>query len=107
MVLLSDKDFDEFAEQLLSEGVTVKQSRGRLSYQTSDRSKPITARRLGDDLDLAAINAVFEQKSRQLEQNGEQGVSSSTEHFRPITGGKILENRHILRQHFTHGRCNA
>ena len=52
------------------------QSRGRLSYLTSDRTKPITARRLGDDFDLAAINAVFEQKSRQLAQNGEQGISS-------------------------------
>ncbi len=69
-------DFDEFAELLLRQGVTVKQSRGRLSYLTSDRSKPITARRLGDDFDLASINAVFEQKSRQLEQNAVQDISS-------------------------------
>ena len=54
--------------------MTVKHSRGRLSYLTSDRSKPITARRLGDGFDLAAINAVFEQKSRQLARNGEQGI---------------------------------
>ena len=54
--------------------MTVKQSRGRLSYLTSDRTKPITARRLGDDFDLAAINAVFEQKLRQLAQNGKQGI---------------------------------
>ncbi len=52
------------------------QSRGRLSYLTSDRAKPITARRLGDGFDLTAISAVFEQKSRQLAQNGEQGISS-------------------------------
>ena len=70
--LSSANDFDEFAELLLREGVTVKQSRGRLSYLTADRFKPITARRLGDDFDLAAINAVFEQKTRQLERNGEQ-----------------------------------
>ena len=69
-------DFEDFAKLLSREGVTVKQSRGRLSYLTSDRSKPITARRLGDDFDLAAINAVFEQKSRQLAQNGAQGISS-------------------------------
>ena len=74
--LSSAKDFDEFAELLLRKGVTVKQSRGRLSYLTSDRTKPITARRLGDDFDFAAINAVFEQKSRQLEQNAEQSISS-------------------------------
>ncbi len=69
-------NFDEFAELLSQQGVTVKQSRGRLSYLTAERAKPITARRLGDDFDLAAINAVFEHKSRQLEQNDEQGISS-------------------------------
>ena len=58
--LSSAKDFDEFAELLFRKGVTVKQSRGRLSYLTSDRSKPITARRLGDVFDLIAINATFE-----------------------------------------------
>ena len=52
------------------------QSRGRLSYLTSDRTKPIAARRLGDDFDLTAISATFEQKSRQLEQNAEQSISS-------------------------------
>ena len=36
-------------------GVTVKESRGRLSYLTPDRTKPITARKLGDDFDRAAI----------------------------------------------------
>ena len=83
--LSSAKDFDEFAELLLREGVTVRQSRGRLSYLISDRSKPITARRLGDDFDLASINAVFEQKSRQSEQNGEHGISSSAEYFVTLT----------------------
>ena len=42
--------FDEFSSLLLREGVTVKESRGRLSYLTPDRTKPITARKLGDDL---------------------------------------------------------
>ena len=39
--------FDEFSSLLLREGVTVKESRGRLSYLTPDRTKPITARKLG------------------------------------------------------------
>ena len=43
--------FDEFSFLLLREGVTVKESRGRLSYLTPDRTKPITARKLGDDFD--------------------------------------------------------
>ena len=71
-------NFDEFSSLLLRDGVTVKQSRGRLSYLTSDRTKPIIARRLGDDFDLTAISDVFEQKSRHLAQNGEQGISSQT-----------------------------
>ena len=74
--LSAAKDFDEFAELLSQQGVTVKQSRERLSYLTAERAKPITARRLGDDFDLVAINAVFKQKSRQLVRNGEQGISS-------------------------------
>ena len=86
--LSSAKNFDEFAELLLREGVTVKQSRGRLSYLTADRFKPITARRLGDDFDLAAINAVFEQKSLQLVRNGEQGVSSRPSILKRLQGAK-------------------
>ncbi len=86
--LSSANDFDEFAELLSQQGVTVKQSRGRLSYLTSDRTKPITARRLGDDFDLPAINAVFEQKSRQLARNGEQGVSSRPSILKRLQGAK-------------------
>ena len=47
--------FDDFSSLLLREGVTVKESRGRLSYLTPDRTKPITARKLGDDFDRAAV----------------------------------------------------
>ena len=53
--------FDEFSALLLREGVTVKESRGRLSYLTPDRTKPITARKLGTDFDKAAVFAVFQQ----------------------------------------------
>ena len=81
-------NYDEFAELLLREGVTVKQSRGRLSYLTSDRSKPITARRLGDAFDLASINAAFEQKSRQLEQNAEQSISPRPNILDRLQGAK-------------------
>ena len=55
--------FDEFSFLLLREGVTVKESRGRLSYLTPDRTKPITARKLGDDFDRAAVLAVLEQNA--------------------------------------------
>ena len=55
--------FDEFSSLLLREGVTVKESRGRLSYLTPDRTKPITARKLGDDFDRAAVLSVLEQNA--------------------------------------------
>ena len=62
--------FDEFASLLLREGVTVKESRGRLSYLTPDRTKPITARKLGDDFDKAAVLALLTQNAhRAAEQN--------------------------------------
>ena len=55
--------FDEFASLLLREGVTVKESRGRLSYLPPDRTKPITARKLGDDFDKAAVLALLTQNA--------------------------------------------
>ena len=58
--------FDEFASLLLREGVTVKESRGRLSYLTPDRTKPITARKLGDDFDKAAVLALLTQNAHRV-----------------------------------------
>ena len=55
--------FDEFSSLLLQEGVTVKESRGRYSYLTPDRTKPITARKLGDDYDRAAVLAALERNA--------------------------------------------
>ena len=55
--------FDEFSSLLLREGVTVKESRGRISYLTPDRTKPITARKLGDDFDKAAVLALLTQNA--------------------------------------------
>ena len=48
--LATAASFDEFSSLLLREGVTVKESRGRLSYLTPDRTKPITARKLAATL---------------------------------------------------------
>ena len=55
--------FDEFSALLLQSGISVKESRGRLSYLTPDRTKPITARKLGTDFDKAAVLAVFQQNT--------------------------------------------
>ena len=55
--------FDEFSSLFLREGVTVKESRGRLSYLSPDRTKPITARKLGDDFDRTAVLAMLEKNA--------------------------------------------
>ena len=56
--------FEDFSSLLLREGVAVKESRGRLSYLTPDRTKPITARKLGDDFDKATVLALLTQNAR-------------------------------------------
>ena len=61
--LATAASFDEFSSLLLQEGVTVKESRGRLSYLTPDRTKPITARKLGDDFDKAAVLVLLTQNA--------------------------------------------
>lgn len=64
---LSDAvSFEDFAEKLLRRGITVKESRGRLSYLTPDRTRPITARKLGDDFDKAAVFAIFVRNAKRV-----------------------------------------
>ena len=64
---LSDAvSFEDFAEKLLRRGITVKKSRGRLSYLTPDRTKAITARKLGDDFDKTAVFAAFVRNAKQV-----------------------------------------
>ena len=68
--LATAASFDEFSSLLLREGVAVKESRGRLSYLTPDRTKPITARKLGDDFDCAAVPCRFGAERRQSRRKG-------------------------------------
>ena len=62
--LSSAASYDEFSAVLLQQGVTVKESRGRLSYLTPDRTKPITVRKLGDDFDRAAVLEALTQNAQ-------------------------------------------
>ena len=49
-VLRKATNLEDFTAQLLQEhGITISESRGRFSYHTADRTKPITSRKLGDD----------------------------------------------------------
>jgi len=65
-VLDTSTTFEQFSALLLRQGITVKESRGRLSYLTPDRTKPITARKLGDDFDRAAVLARLEQNAHRV-----------------------------------------
>ena len=62
--LSSAVSFEDFSGKLLQQGVTVKERRGRLSYLTPDRTKPITARKLGDDFDRAAVLEALTQNAQ-------------------------------------------
>ena len=66
MALSDAISFEDFAEKLLRRGITVKESRGRLSYLTPDRTKAITARKLGDDFDKTAVFAAFVRNAEQV-----------------------------------------
>ena len=57
---------EEFSAQLLQEhGVTVRESRGRFSYLTAGRTKPISSRKLGDDFSKEKVLAVLTQNAEQ------------------------------------------
>jgi len=59
-VLAKAVSLEEFSAQLLQEyGVTVSESRGRFSYLTAGRTKPISSRKLGDDFSKEKILAVL------------------------------------------------
>ena len=62
------KSFEEFSLLLSEDSITVKESRGRFSYLTADRTKPITSRKLGDDFSKEAVLV-------QLQKNAERPVT--------------------------------
>ena len=72
-VLRISSSLEEFTEKLLQQGVTVKESRGRFSYLSADRTKPITARRLGDDFSKEAI---LDALARNTQQHNEKKTDS-------------------------------
>ena len=63
------KSFEEFSSVLMQEyGIEIKESRGRYSYLTPDRTKPITARKLGMDFDKTAALAAFAENAARAAQ---------------------------------------
>ena len=60
-VLYRAASFEDFSDRLMQQyGITVKESRGRLSYLPSGRTKFIRAKHLGDNYDKAAVLATLQ-----------------------------------------------
>ena len=61
------KTLEDFFDVLMEDyGIAVKESRGRFSYLTPERTKPITSRKLGDDFSKEAILAALEQNASRI-----------------------------------------
>ena len=65
--LVKAQTLDQFIDILLNDyGITLKESRGRYSYLTPDRARPITSRKLGDDFSKDAILATLEKNAARV-----------------------------------------
>ena len=81
-VLYRATSFEDFSDRLLQQyGITVKGSRGRLSYLPTGRTKFIRAKHLGDKFDKAAVLAT-------LQANAERKPKVQ---FKQDTIGKLID----------------
>ena len=81
-VLDTAMSFEDFSDRLLQQyGITVKESRGRLSYLPAGRTKFIRAHSIGDKFDKAAVLAT-------LQANAERKPKAQ---FKQDTIGKLID----------------
>ena len=81
-VLYRVTSFEDFSDRLMQQyGITVKESRGRLSYLPSGRTKFIRAKHLGDKFDKAAVLSM-------LQANTERKPKAQ---FKQDTIGKLID----------------
>ena len=81
-VLYRTTSFEEFSDRLMQQySITVKESRGQLSYLPSGRTKFIRAKKLGDKFDKAAVLAT-------LQANAERKPKAQ---FKQDTIGKLID----------------
>ena len=81
-VLYRATSFEDFSDRLLQQyGITVKESRGQLSYLPAGRTKFIRAKHLGDKFDKAAVLAT-------LQANAERKPKAQ---FKQDTIGKLID----------------
>ena len=81
-VLYRTTSFEEFSDRLMQQyGITVKESRGQLSYLPAGRTKFIRAKHLGDKFDKVAVLAT-------LQANAERKPKAQ---FKQDTIGKLID----------------
>ena len=81
-VLYRATSFEDFSDKLMQQyGITVKESRGQLSYLPAGRTKFIRAKHLGDKFDKAAVLAT-------LQANAERKPKAQ---FKQDTIGKLID----------------
>ena len=75
--LAKAQTLDQFIDILLNDyGITLKESRGRYSYLTPDRARPITSRKLGDDFSKDAILAALEKNAARVVTPAQKGSNA-------------------------------
>ena len=88
-VLYRTTSFKEFSDRLMQQyGITVKESRGQLSYLPAGRTKFIRAKHLGDKFDKAAVLST-------LQANTERKPKAQ---FKQDTIGKLVDIQAKLKQ---------
>ena len=88
-VLYRTTSFEEFSDRLMQQyGITVKESRGQLSYLPSGRTKFIRAKHLGDKFEKELVLAA-------LKENAER---KCTIQFKPDRIGKLVDIQAKLKQ---------
>ena len=91
-VMLDSYDMEEFRKKLLElYGIEVRESRGRISYLTPDRSKPIRGSKLGTTFEMDSLEECF-RRNRQAKQPRK---TVRKEH----SGQKSSERKHSGQRH--------
>ncbi len=81
-VLEDSQNFDDFKQKLLGQyGILVGESRGRINYLPSDRSKPIRGRMLGADFEKESIENFFRLRGDSVQ----KGVTPNIQEPTPST----------------------
>lgn len=89
---MSRADSMESFEKLLGQqGISVKESRGRFSYLSSDRTKPITDRKLGDDFLKDAVLEQLAKNARMGSDSGRMEMDQAMPEQKPVTPITVTE----------------